>query len=80
MKITINLPEDEVMALVMHLGFVGFQMPFLNKNQKEIFRKTAKIILNKVLTFEEQLKMIDDTHSEIIKAIYNYKIPVKKNG
>jgi len=80
MKITLNLSAKEVMTLIYHLGFVGFEMPLLNKEQKEIFRKTAKMILNKVLTPEEQLESIRSNNSGILKAIYNYKCPVKNNG
>lgn len=80
MRITINLPLKEMVDLVMHLGWVGFQMPYLNAKQKEIFRKAAKMIWSRMYTQEEQLKLIEDSHSEILKAIYNYKIPDKKNG
>lgn len=80
MRIEINLPLEEMIDLVMHLGWVGFQMPYLKATQKEIFRKAAKMIWSRMFTQEEQLKSIEDTNSEILKAIYNYKIPDKKNG
>lgn len=75
MKITIELNTEEAMILVLHLGWIGFEMQYLNKFSKGLFCKTAKQIWNQVHSQDDQLKTIESSGSSILKLIYNYKMP-----
>lgn len=75
MKITLNLNVEEAMLLIKHLGWVGFEMPYLNKFTQQLFRKIAKRIWDKVHSPEDQLKVIQASKSSVLQSIYNYKIP-----